>query len=211
MDPEKAMASMSRVWIGALVGLVVLNGASPAVGQTPRAPDVSEGPMLGFGFVANAPHAPVGGAVWGLIPGLNGFGLYADFKTSVGSAEGNDNFVPGLTPEEIAVQYDHLLFDREDHYWGINVAVTRAITEELIVYLGGGYGQRTRYQEYWDEERQVGEFGYYWVEDPERSGDYVNLLGGVFFRISSRVRIQFGAEAQPAGFTVGLSYNVPAR
>lgn len=207
------MLSVKRVWMASTLVVAAFGaGALPASGQAAPAPGITEGPMLGFGYVANAPQIPVGVAAWGLVPGLKGYGLYADFKTTVGTAADYDNFVPGLTPEEVVSQYDgHVPFDREDEYWAVNLAVVRSLTEELLVYVGGGYGERTRYQEYWDESRQLAEFGYYWVEDPVRSGDYFNLLAGVFFRISSRFRIQFGGEMEPAGFTIGMSFNLPGR
>lgn len=197
-----------RVWrpvlvAGAAVALAL--SASEASAQSHMEP------MFGLGYVANAPHMLAGGSVWGLIPGLRGFGLYLDFKTSVGSASDNANFEDGLTAAEAREAYGDETFDQEDDWRSINAAILRPLTPELTVYVGGGVAWNTHYQEFWDPSFERGDIGWYWVEDTEVSGSHLNVLAGGLLRIAPRVRIQFGGELEPAGFTVGLSIVQPAR
>jgi hypothetical protein len=175
------------------------------------AQSVDSGPLFGVGYVANAPQMLAGGAVWGVIPGLRGFGLYLDFKTSLGSASNNANFEEGLTAAEAQEAYGDEFFDQEDDWRAVNVALVRPLTPELIVYVGGGVSWNTHYQEFWDPTFERGDIGWYWVEDPAESGSYANIMAGGFLRIAPRIRIQFGGETKPAGFTVGVSLNQPAR
>lgn len=194
-----------NTWLASMAIIaVLLFGATESAAQ-------SYEPAVGVGYAANAPHMLLGAAAWGIIPRFHGFGLYVDVKTAVGSARDYDNFDATLTAEEANERFDHEQFDQEDYRRGFNVGILRPLTDELMVYAGGGYGHRTRYQEFWDPSFQQGTLGYYWVEDPDRSGGYFNVLAGGFFRIGSRIQLQFGAESEPAGFTVGASFNVPAR
>ncbi|MFW5947434.1 MAG: hypothetical protein ACOCUW_02975 [Gemmatimonadota bacterium] len=162
--------------------------------------------MLGIGYAANAPSVVVGATVWGIVPGLRGWGLYVDGKMDPDDPSSDPYFMAALTPSDIATQYpDDEEVTQEDRWQSFNAAVTRVLTDELIVYAGGGYSHRTTYRQYLDPDRNRGQFGLYWVEDPVTSGGEVNLLAGALLRISSRIRLQFGGETAPRGFTVGAS------
>ena len=167
----------------------------------------SSGPaVFGIGYAANAPDLMVGAAVWGLIPGLDGWGLYADAKLDPDDPSADDFFVAGLTPGEIDTQYpDDEEFAQEDRWRSFNVAVVRVVTPELMLYGGGGYAARDAYRQYLDPERSRGNFGFYWVEDADASTTELNLMVGALLRVSSRLRLQFGGETAPRGFTVGAS------
>jgi hypothetical protein len=163
-------------------------------------------PRLGIGYVANAPHEMVGGTVWARLPGLGAWGLYVDAKFDPSNRAGDEFFVEGLTPAEIAVQYPNdEEVDEEEEWMSFNGAILRAVTPELILYAGAGYSTRENYRRYLDVTTQRGQFGFYWVEDDTLSGNDVNVMGGALIRISGKLLLQFGGELAPKGFTVGAS------
>jgi hypothetical protein len=162
--------------------------------------------MLGVGYVANAPDALVGGTVWGLVPGLGGWGLYVDGKLNPNDRSSDGSFLEGLTPADVEERYPN---DRELHteeeWLSFNLAVIRRITSELMLYAGGGYAYRDVYRRYLDPAQSRGQFGHYWIKDEGDSAGTINVMGGALLRASKRLRLQFGGESAPVGFTVGAS------
>lgn len=162
--------------------------------------------MLGVGYAANAPRALVGGTVWGLIPGLGGWGLYADAKLTPADRSTDDYYFADVTPADVETMWPQ---DRElkseEEWLSVNVAVVRRMTRELMLYVGAGYAYRDVYLRYLDPAQQRGEFGHYWIKDEEDSAGTVNVMGGALLRISPLLRLQFGGETAPVGFTVGAS------
>ena len=190
----------------ALLALLLAPAAAAAQIGAPAGPPAGDPVLFGIGYAANAPDLMVGGAVWGLVPGLRGWGLYADAKLDPGDPSADDFFVAGLSPGQIDVQYpDDEEFAQEDRWRSFNVAVVRVVTPELMLYGGGGYATRDVYRQYLDPSRSRGNFGFYWVEDADASTTELNLMVGALLRVSSRLRLQFGGETAPRGFTVGAS------
>lgn len=160
-------------------------------------------PQLLIGYVANAPQQLVGaGAAW-LPPFLGGWGLYADYKMDLDTREEESNFIAGITGEEALAGPDDPRVN--DHsYESINVAIVRAFRDDLIFYLGGGVTRETVYTEFFDPSGDRGEFGHYWVTYEDLGGLRPTALGGMFFRLGSRLAAQFGFEGLPKGITVGM-------
>jgi hypothetical protein len=197
---------MNRQVLAAAALAAAVVWAVPVTAQ--EAPAAGDG-MLGVGYVANGPHMFLGGTVWGLIPGLNGWGLYVDAKMGITDPANYEGFEPGIENSEVDPQ--HLPVDNDAYWRAFNVAVTRALTDELVVYAGGGWAVKTQYREWWEQSEVLGRLGYYWVEDVSGSTEGVNLMAGGFLRLSSSVRLQFGGELLPLGFTIGASFVIPGR
>jgi hypothetical protein len=162
--------------------------------------------MLGFGYVTNAPQELVGGTIWGLIPGLSGWGLYADAKLNPSDRSTDEFYFKDLSPADVDELYPRDKELKSEEIWrSFDVAVVRHITPELMLYVGGGYAYRDVYLRYLDPAQQRGQFGHYWIKDEEHSEGTVNVMGGALLRISNRLRLQFGGETAPTGFTVGAS------
>ena len=188
----------------ALLGVGMLLSA-PVEAQT------MDRPLFGIGYTANAPHLMGGGSAWTVFPAFHRLGLYVDMKLSLDSPADNEReFLPGTTAAEMEEQHPlHIYRVSQDSYLSYNAAVMRAVTDELIVYVGGGMVDRTRYLKYYDEEEQFGNFGFYWVEDPPASSTGLNLMAGAMLRLGRHLRLQFGGETRPTGFTVGGAVNFP--
>lgn len=177
-----------------------------AVGSVQAQDGPSTG-LLGVGYVSNAPDMLVGATLWTVIPGLHGWGLYVDAKMDPEDPVGGGFLYGGLTADQAEQQWPNdLKFISNSRWRGFNVAITKALTDEMVVYVGSGYAEETVYKQYKDSQENRGILGWYWVEDPDASRTGVNILVGGFLRIAKSVRIQFGGETRPAGFTVGLSY-----
>ena len=165
------------------------------------------GGLLGFGYVSNAPDLLLGGTVWGVVPGLGGWGLYLDGKVNPEDPIGDGFLYENRTPEDVERDWPNdLEFSSASRWWSANVGIMNELTDEIVVYLGGGYAKETVYRRYRDSAENRGILGWYWVEDPDASRTGANLMVGGLLRIAESVRIQFGGETRPAGFTVGLSY-----
>jgi hypothetical protein len=188
------------VLAGAMSALTLFSGADAAAQWTPR---------VGVGYVANAPNQFVGGSIHVLTGLAGGLGLYVDAKVTRPSAADRDNFEPDWTAQFVDDNFGDFSFGDESEYRSINVALMRPVTPELVAYAGAGFTRRSVYVEYLDEQRERGTRGFYWVEDPDAEDEGLNVLVGAFFRIASRVSLQFGVETAPVGATIGASYAFP--
>lgn len=194
------MARRFSVPTTVLVALLLAAGSLEAQEQATQS-------LLGIGYVSNAPEELLGGTIWGVIPGFGGWGLYLDAKMDPEDPVGDGFLYNGMTSAEVEQQWPNdLRFVSVSRWWGLNVAITKVLTDDLVVYAGGGYAEETVYRQYHDWEENRGVLGWYWAEDPDTSRTGVNVLAGGLMRISDAVRIQFGGESRPMGFTVGLSF-----
>jgi hypothetical protein len=168
-------------------------------------------PRMGVGYVANVPNQFVGASGHFVSSFMGGMGLYVDAKFDLDSPEDDEKFIDSLTAADVENTLGDQLLRRDGVWTSVNVAVTRAVTPQLVAYAGVGYSDSQEYVEYLDEQREMGMLGFYTVRDEEASGGQVNFLGGVMFQISRTVALQLGGETAPGGFTIGLSYLVPLR
>ncbi|MFO7893402.1 MAG: hypothetical protein R6U63_06710 [Longimicrobiales bacterium] len=195
---------MRRLLVAGLMAIVV----SFAVATSARAQSSTD-PMIGVGYVAQGPHMFLGGTVWGLIPGLGGWGLYVDAKLGLDDRGEETGFEPGIEVSE--TDPTHLPLTTDTYWQSANVAVVRVLTDELTVYVGGGWSDKKAYKEFLDPSETLGQLGHYWVVDEGKSGADMNFMAGAFLRITPSVRAQFGGETRPTGFTVGVSIVFPGR
>lgn len=167
------------------------------------------GPRVGVGYVVNAPNQYVGLSGHVLTTVAGGLGFYVDGKITRPSIADHQTFDPNTTAQFVDDNYGDIPLGDEEEYRSVNFALMRPLTPELLLYAGAGYTSRTVYVEYQDLTEERGRGGFYWVEDPDNAGSGLNVLFGGFFRIGRNVSLQFGAESQPRGVTVGASYAVP--
>lgn len=189
------------------VMIVLLVAAALLAG--PAAVDAQWGPRAGVGYVVNAPNQYVGVSAHVLTGAMGGLGLYVDGKVRRPSVRDRENFDPEITAQYVDDNFGDLPFGSRSEYVSFNGALLRPITPELMMYAGAGISERREYVEYLDEQRELGNSGFYWVEDTDAAGQGVNVIAGAFFRIARSVSLQFGIETQPRGATVGASYSFP--
>lgn len=183
--------------------LVTAVGSSPVTGQAIPEYALPQ-PEWMVGYVTNLPHQPVGGAVAAIPPGLGGWGLYLDAKSGAASPADDSSFMDEVTRQEAEAQFGDLFQNDRSVWTSLNVAVVRAFRPDVVVYVGGGASREESFVRFLDQQRERGDtFGNYWVRDPEAEGWRANMIAGMFFRIARHIAISFGAEAAPAGFTVG--------
>lgn len=201
-------------WIrmdGARIAACVVGTMVAAGPVSAQLPEIGE-PLpirVGAGYVANAPHLLLGGAVWGSVPVLGRLGLYVDAKFDAAPITEEVDFVDGLTAQEVDDELGDIFVRGEDNWRSVNAALMRPLTRQLTVYAGAGMTEQTHYRHYYDGDRELGRLGYYWVEDPEGSGQQLNLMAGALFGLNDYLVFQFGGETMPWGFTVGLSVAFP--
>jgi len=170
------------------------------------------GLRVGLGYVGNAPEMVSGVSGNVLLPGMGRFGLYVDAKFNPYSVRREETFLADRTALEIEDEVVGVRFmDHKDSYRSFNAALVRYVNPSLMLYLGAGVSQMTRYREYYDPTEQMGQAGFFWVEAPDEAASSLNVLGGAFLRMSSLLMFQTGVETNPKGFTVGASMQLPRR
>lgn len=197
--------------LAGLAGAFLISAVlSPLAGQVPGDPGRSfqAGTNLGLGYVVNAPEQLLGFTVMTVGSSWSGWGAFADVKLAVDRVSGDDAFRESSTATE-AIGMGHQRFGEPEEEWTtFNVGLVRALTDDVAAYLGGGYSEQTVYQEF-DQGASAGIDRFYIVEDDRFGGNEVNILGGLYLRVSRVIAFQFGGETAPAGFTAGVSLMVP--
>jgi len=164
----------------------------------------------GVGLVINAPQQFLGASglfVTSGVPG--GLGLYLDFKSSHNPPNRRDEYDPAISIEQAENVFGDTPFRNDRGWTTVNVAGVRPLTPELMLYAGAGLARASGFRQYHDPAGDRGQTGFYWVDDPEATDDYVNLLGGALIRGGTNLIFQIGGETAPAGVTVGGMFAVP--
>jgi hypothetical protein len=196
----------------ALVLAAVPQAVRAQVGVPAARPMPGMQPRIGIGYVANIPNQLVGVTGHFVSPTLlGGLGLYVDAKLDNSSPEDEEGYLPDLTAEQVEDTRNDVVFHEAGSWQTVNVALMKPVTSQLVAYAGAGVSRSTEYNQYFDEQREMGRLGFYWVEDEEESGTFTNFMGGVFFQLGSSFAVQMGGETRPAGFTMGLTYLLPLR
>lgn len=198
--------SSFRLVLRVLAPVLLCSVPLPATAQQGAAMTL---PRFGIGYVGNAPDLLAGGGAYAILPVLGGIGLYVDakFDTSPGSAE--DGFIAGLTAREVDDEIGDDFRDDDSSWRSFNAAIVRPLTPSFMLYGGLGHARETVYRQYYDDTGERGLAGYYWVESPEDERSQLNVLLGMFLRMTPRLNAQFGFETMPRGGTVGLSLLLP--
>jgi hypothetical protein len=200
------------LWRSRYAPLTIAVFLAALVGSPASAQQGDPGLRVGLGYVGNAPEMVSGVSGHVLFPGMGRFGLYVDAKFNPYSARREETFLADRTAIEIEDEVVGVRFmDHKDSYRSFNAALVRYVNPSLMLYLGAGVSQMTRYREYYDPAEQMGQAGFFWVEAPDEAGSSLNVLGGAFLRMSSVLMFQTGVETNPKGFSVGISLQLPRR
>lgn len=207
---------MPQTFVRSLAVAVALAAVSQTAGAQVGVPAArtqpAMQPRIGIGYTANLPNQLVGVSGHFVSPSvLGGLGIYVDAKMDNSSPRDEEGYLPDLTAEEVEDTRNDPIFRREGSWQTVNVALMKPVTPQMVVYAGAGMSKTTEYNEYFDEAREMGRLGFYWVEDADRSGTFANFLGGVYFQLGESFAVQLGGESRPAGFTMGVSYLLPLR
>ena len=145
----------------------------------------------------------------GLTPAvLGGAGLYADVKFTHNSPGRDPYYLDDISVEDAEITYGDRLYLNKSTWLIVDLAVVYSLNRDFAVYAGGGYVREERYRQYYDDQRERGNLGFYWVLDEAASGTRVNALGGALFRASRYVLFQVGLESRP-GVMVGAMITLP--
>ncbi|MCJ7627916.1 MAG: hypothetical protein MUO50_05955 [Longimicrobiales bacterium] len=164
--------------------------------------------QFGIGYVANAPDLLAGVGAYVLFPAMGGIGVYVDAKFDTGNPSGDLAFQPGLTPDEVEGEMQGSSFIKREGSWrSFNVGLVRPLSPFLFAYGGAGYAKGSYYRLYEVVVEGIGRA--LWVEAPDDEESRVNLMAGVFLRLTATISTQFGFETQPGGVTAGASLRLP--
>lgn len=180
-------------------------GAAPAKAQ------MLSWSRFGIGYVTDAPSMMAGVSAYVLFPSLGGWGLYGDAKFDPGSPA-HDRYFEHMTAQDAENSVPGLQFiQKQDSWQGFNVAVVRPVTPGLMLYVGGGYAKRRRYNSYNDPSQQLGQLGIFWAQSTRDTHATGNLMVGGYLRMGRYIAFQTGIETRPLGFTLGGTLKFPPR
>ncbi|MCG6957568.1 MAG: hypothetical protein LJF04_16380 [Gemmatimonadetes bacterium] len=191
--------------------LAAVAGARPVAGQT------HGWSPFGVGYVANAPSMMAGVNAYVLFPALHGFGLYVDTKWDTDSPRNDPYFLASMTAEQVQEQNpfnDTIIAipnGQQNSWRSVNVAVIRPVTPALMLYVGGGYARRERFQRFRDSQQQLGQLGIFWAELSTQKETAINVMFGAFLRMGRHIAFQTGFEHRPGGFSLGATLKFPGR
>lgn len=188
-----------------MTGLLIVGMAAGGLAPTPTLAqstvNFADDSNWLVGYVAAPPRQMAGFGTSFTRGQWNGWGLMADVRWTLDSPA-RGTFFADRTPDQADQEGD--VFNLEENAWtSVGAAAVKGVTPELAVYLGGGVSWRTAYIRYFDQTRERGDLGFYWVEDAAESRSFPNVQGGAFFRLGHRLVIQAGGQTAPAGFVFG--------
>ena len=206
----ESVPTTTRIGIGVFLLALISGTGTELAAQRAFVRDLHNTTYLGIGYVGNVPNAFLGFSAMMTTPRmLGGAGIYADVKMTTSTRSKDPFFMAAVTPSQALLQYGDELFQDESTYLTTDLALVLAITPEFALYGGAGYTHQSHYQYFYDDSEVRGDFGWYWVKDPEQTGGKVNFLGGGLFRLGSRLLFQGGVESKPLGANIGFVLTVP--
>lgn len=199
------------VWFtSAWMGCLLLLTGRPAHAQEGIIGETFQtGTRWTVGYTVNAPSQLLGFSTMVVGQRFAGWGVYADYKLTLDPPSDRPEYDATLSVDHAVNQFNDRFVGNESAWTTFNLAVVRALTGTFAVYVGGGYSKEKAYQQFFDASQTRGQYGFYWVDDDGGSGTRVNLLAGVWFRLTESIMVQFGGESAPRGFTIGASLAVP--
>ncbi|MGD8362547.1 MAG: hypothetical protein PVJ04_14060 [Gemmatimonadota bacterium] len=200
---------------GAMLGaalVALFSGIGTGFGPPPLGAQGPPGELsrtqFGIGYVANAPNMLGGGNAYVLFPVLGGIGVYIDAKFDLNNPSDDIAFRSDITDDEVGSKVPGAEYLKREFSWkSFNVGVVRPLTPYMMVYGGAGPARATIFRLYQTIEADIGRA--LWVEAPDLEETRVNVMLGVFFRLTSLISSQFGFETQPRGITAGASLRLP--
>lgn len=204
------VVSFRRAAAALFLAAVASSSAAAQIGVPAARGERPFQPRFGVGFVANVPDQLAGLSVH-VVPRGFPVGFYADVKFDVESPRESDGFVDSLTRTEVEATRGDRLLSTDASFTTVNVGLMRPITSGLVLYAGAGYSNGSEFAEYVDLNTELGKGGIYWVEDTENEPSKVNFTGGAFFQLGGNFAFQIGADSNPSGFSLGISYLTPLR
>ena len=191
-------SAYARVLSASVLLMLMLLVGSP---RSARAQDAAPG-FRTIGYVVNAPIQLVGLHFSQASRGR--LGWFGDFKLTVFLEPEESIFYD--VPRSGVPGDDEFDSDRISRN-SLNGGVTFGLSDRFFLYAGVGGQQRTRYLRYRNVTRIIGRSAdFYWITD---QGFGVNALGGFGLRVHRYVTVVLGAEANPAGVTIGAGYAMP--
>jgi hypothetical protein len=183
--------------------------ASGLEAQSGTARNFRAGVHTAIGYTGVLPEAQIGAGVLQFF-GNRGIGVFADWKMTFGSIDGDEEHCPPAI-ETCSVTW--ALANRNDLSLGaysewlvFNAGAVYALTQEFAVVLGAGMARKTRYQEYLHEaepEERITNSGRYFVYDEPGREWVAQAVGGLLLRAGPRLAFRVGYETAPGGMSVG--------
>lgn len=188
---------------------ILIFAYSPAAAQLDKYNyDVEEG--TGFnsgtrfllGYAVNIPNQYLGFTLGFTRPKT--WGIFLDYKMDYYNLTISP-YLYDYTPEYVEQYYTaDTLIDSYDSWATVNAGITKPISDHLCAYLGLGLSFHKAYLQYYEPYKNMGDNGYYWINDDANSAVNLNVSGGVYYKFGRYLYLQLGGEIRPLGLVAGL-------
>jgi len=133
-------------------------------------------------------------------------GLFIDFKTSLPTIIGSENFYNNISLNKAENIFHDRLIKIQNNWLSINVGILAELHKYYALYFGLGVSWFTQYRQYKDNSEILGKHGEYWIENENVSTTNFDLLSGILITPSRHVMIQVGYEKKPYGINLGIGF-----
>ncbi|MDO9390753.1 MAG: hypothetical protein Q7U71_03155 [bacterium] len=193
-----------------LLALIIVH--SPACAQVEKynynddeGPGFNSGTRLILGYSANIPNQYLGFNMGFTRPRT--WGIFVEFKMNYTSLEIAPYLFDDLSvydEEQTIRSLSDTFIGARDSWISLNTGITRPLNDRFCSYLGLGVSFRRVYRQYYEIYGNMGDNGYFWINDDANSTVNLNVTGGVYCKLGRYFYLQLGGDLRPLGLVAGL-------
>jgi opacity protein-like surface antigen len=197
----------SALMLLSFLALIVIH--SPAWAQVEKynynddeGPGFNSGTRLILGYAANISNQYLGFTLGFTRPRT--WGIFLDYKMNTASL-GIAPYLYDYTVAYVETVYTaDTLKDTRNSWISVNAGVTWPVSDRFCSYLGLGLSFNRAYRQYYEPYGNMGDHGYYWINDETNSTVNLNVAGGVYYKLGRYFYLQLGGDLKPLGLAAGL-------
>ncbi|MBI4727753.1 hypothetical protein HY768_11140 [candidate division TA06 bacterium] len=162
----------------------------------------NSGNRILLGYAANIPNQYLGFTLGFSRPRT--WGLFIDYKMNTASLD-IASYLYDYTVEYVATVYtSDTLKDTRGSWITVNGGMTRPLNDNFCAYLGLGVSFYRVYRQYYEPYKNMGDNGYYWINDDQSSTANFNANAGVYYKLGRYFYLHLGGDIRPLGLTAGF-------
>lgn len=191
------------------LALIVIH--SPAFSQVEKynyddeAPGFNSGNRIMLGYAANAPNQYLGFNLGFTRPRT--WGIFLEFKMNPTSLEIAPYLYDDLSvydEEQTIRSLSDTFIGIRDSWISVNAGITRPLNDRFCSYIGLGISFHRVYRQYYEIYGNLGDNGYFWINDDANSTVNPNVTAGIYYKLGRYFYLQLGGNTQPLGLAAGL-------
>jgi len=192
------------------LALIVIH--SPAGAQVEKynynddeGPGFNSGTRLILGYAANIPNQYLGFTLGFTRPKT--WGIFLDYKMNTASLEIAPYLYGDLSvydEEQTIRSLSDTFIGVRDSWISVNAGITRPLNDRFCSYMGIGISFHRVYRQYYEIYGNMGDNGYFWINDDANSTVNLNATGGIYCKLGRYFYLHLGGDTRPLGLVAGL-------